>query len=256
MPKISPQAIIEKGAELAEDIVVGPFSYIGPHVKIASGCIIENNVTITGRTTIGENCGISAMAVVGASANGSKGPGLCHIGKAVRIREHVTIYAGADSPTLIGDDNLIMVASIVGAGATLGDHGIFANCTHFAPGAKVEEYVRISAFVTVGPVTLGAYTFVAGYCEIDRDVPPFAMIEGTPFRVRGVNIENLRRCGFSDDDIREIKSAFRELFNGSGGPANQQVLARLSGQCAPDSHLQRLCRSLQQMKPPAGAANA
>ncbi|MBI5725572.1 MAG: hypothetical protein HZA50_16560 [Planctomycetes bacterium] len=248
MPKISPLAIIEKGAELAEDVVVGPFSHIGQHVKIAAGCVIDNSVTVTGKTAIGENCCISALAVVGASANGAKTQGVCQIGKAVRIREHVTVYAGIDAPTQIGDDNLIMVASIVGAGASLGDHGIFANCTHFAPGAKVEEYVRISAFVTVGAVTLGAYTFVAGYCEIDRDVPPFAMIDGTPYRIRGVNIENLRRCGFSDDDIREIKSAFRELFNGSGGPANQQVLARLSGQCAPESHLQRLCRSLQQMK--------
>ena len=124
--------MVEKTAKLAEDVRVGPFSYIGPHVKVGRGCIIENNVTLVGKTTLGPKTRVFPMAVVGAAPASAGGEGECIIGNANAIREHVTVYGGLDKPTRIGHDNLIMIGSQIGAGATLGDHGIFANCTHRA----------------------------------------------------------------------------------------------------------------------------
>lgn len=216
MPHISSNAIIEPSARLARDVRVGPFTYIGPDVTIERGCIIENNVTITGKTVIGQNTHVYPLAVIGESANGSPKHGACIIGRNNAVREQVTVYAGTDeaNPTRIGDDNLIMIACQIGSAVMIANNSIFANCTLIEAGATVEDYVRASALCTIqAGVTVGAYTFIGGYTTIDHDAPPFAMLQGSPYRIRGINSHNLTRCGFTDEDIHALKNAFRELFD-------------------------------------------
>lgn len=228
MSGISSLAIVEKSAKLADDVRIGPFSYIGGEVEIADGCVVENNVTITGKTVIGEKTHIFPLAVIGTTGSDSKQPGRCVIGEANTIREHVTIYSAGGKETRIGNDNLIMIGSIVGSGATICDHSIFDNCCHVGRGAHIGDYVRMSGFAAVCPDrSVGAYAFVTGYASVDRDAPPYSRVQGSPIRVRGVNTTNLKRCGFGDDDIAAIKAAFRELFNGSSGQVNEEILPRL-----------------------------
>lgn len=246
MPQISPYAIVDETAELADDVRVGAFSYIGPHVRIGPGCAIHNNATVTGRTTLGAKSEVFPMAVIGIAADPSQGPGECTIGQANFIREHVTIYGGTDRPTQLGIDNLIMISSQIGPGATVGDHEIFANLSVVGAGAVVEDYVRTSGFTTVFPnVRVGAYAMIAGYTGIDRDAPPFSMVQGYPFRVRGVNTENLRRCAFGEDDIRALKRVFRDLFNGTGGEANARALKKLTKKPSANPHIRRLVEAVQ-----------
>ena len=240
MPEISKYAMVDKGASLADDVRVGPFARIGPQVRIEPGCVIENNVTITGRTVLGAKTRVFPMAAIGVGQDGGDG-GPCLIGQATSIREHVVIHGGLDGPTRIGSDNLIMIACQVGAGACLGDHGIFANCTRIGAGAVVEDYVGTSGFAVIGPgAGVGAYTFIAGYATVDRYAPPFAIVQGPPFRVRGVNAEKLRRCGFGEDDIRVLKNAFRDLFNDFSDHARPELLEELSPEVADHPHVQRL----------------
>lgn len=244
MSNISPQAIVERTAKVAADAVIGPFSYIGPHVRVGPGCVIGNNVTITGRTTLGEKTRVFPMAVIGAGPEGDEAAE-CVLGKANTLREQVTIFGGAKQPTRIGNANLIMIHCVIGPGATLGDHGIIVNGTMIGAEAKIEDYLHTSAFATIGPgVSVGAYTFVAGYADVDRDAPPFAFVQGCPFRVRGVNTEGLKRCGFGEDDIRALKEAFREIFNGEGATPDEEALARLSDSAA-NPHVRRLVQVLQ-----------
>ncbi len=247
MPEISQHAIVSEGAQLAPDVSVGPFSYIGPEVRIAEGCRIENNVTVTGRTTLGAGTHVFPMAVVGVSADMAESTGLCEIGEANGIREHVTIYAGSDEqPTRVGRGNLVMIESTLGPGSTLGDHCVLANCTQIGPGAIVEDYVRMSAFTQIDPgVRVGAYTFSAAYVGVDRDAPPYAMIQGFPFRVRGVNTHNLKACGFGTDDIRELKAAFREVFNGGVIDGQADAVQRLADGGSPNEMVQQLVAFLK-----------
>ncbi len=246
MPDISKKAIVEKGARLADDVRIGPFTFIGPEVRIGAGCVVENNVTITGRTTLGAKSRVFPLAVIGVTPAGETASGECVIGEANAIRELVTIYASSGHPTRLGIDNLIMIGSTVGAGATIGDHGIFANCTHICEGAIIEDYVRTSAFPVIEQgVRVGAYTFINGYAAVDSDVPPFAIVEGSPIRVRGVNAENLRRCGFGDRDICVLKDAFRELYNGSGGRADPAAIARLLLEPDMNPHVRRLAETVR-----------
>lgn len=249
MSEISKLAVVERGAKIADSVRIGPFSYIGPHVRIGPGCIVENNVTITGHTTLGERNHVFPMAVLGVSPEGDKESGEVVIGEGNVFREHVTLYAGGEKPTRIGTDNLVMIGCHIGAGAQIGNHGIFVNCTHVGSEAKIQDYVRTSGFIIIGAgVTVGAYTFTLGYAEIDRDAPPFAMVQGSPFRVRGVNTENLRRCGFGEDDVRALKNAVRELYNGSGETADPDVLQRLLNDSTANPHVLRLAQAVKAAK--------
>jgi len=212
---------------------------------VGAGCAIENNVTLIGQTVLGRNNHVFPMCVIGAGAD-LQPEGACVVGDANAIREHVTICGGRDQPTRVGGDNLIMVDCHLGAGASVGDHCIFANCTHVGDGGKVEDYVRTSAFTTVEPgAKVGAYTFIAGFAGIDRDAPPFAIVQGFPFRVRGVNTQNLKRCGFGEEDIGALKQAFHELFNGSDGRPDEEVLQRLARDPAANQHVRKLLETLR-----------
>lgn len=250
MANISPHSVVEKGARIARNVVVGPFCYIGSGVKIGRGCIIENNVTIVGQTTLGDHNHIYPMAVIGEALDGNEDEGKCVIGSANNLREHATIYAGsAKNPTRIGQNNLIMIACQIGPGTQVGDHGIFANCTHIAEQAIIEDYVRTSAFSFVDKgVRLGAYTFTAGYVQVDHDAPPFAMIQGSPYRVRGVNSHNLKQCGFGEEDIRSLKRAFRELFNNTGD-LKGEVLQNLARDRKANQYVKLLVDYLKACKP-------
>lgn len=228
MPTISPYATVDS-PHVADNVVIGPFSYIGPEVVLGAGCIIDNNVIITGKTTLGPDNHIFPMVSIGHP----EVPGMdniCTIGQANSIREHVIISPGTDGPTEIGQDCLIMAACRVGASASVGSHVVLANCTTIGRKSAVADYVRGSAFAVVDDgVRVGAYSFLNGYAHIDRNAPPFAMLEGDPYRIRGVNAHNLSRCGFGDDDIKALKRAYREMYNGRGSRADQEVLDRLLG---------------------------
>jgi UDP-N-acetylglucosamine acyltransferase len=246
MPEISRYAVVEKTAQLAADVRVGPFAYIGPDVTIGAGCIIENSATIIGKTTLGEKCHIFPMAVIGAVPGKAGQVGQCILGDANSIREHVTISGGLDQPTRIGDDNLIMIGCQMGPGATVGDHCILANCTQIDGGATIQDYVGTSAFTFIGPgATVGMYTYIAGYTGIESYAPPYAMVQGYPVRVRGVNSVKLGRCGFGDEDIRALKEAFRELFNGTGATADPKVLRKMADDSSLNAQVRRLVEVLQ-----------
>lgn len=247
MAEISKYATIERGAKIAEDVKIGPFTYIGPHVRIGSGCIIEGNVSITGKTVLGERNRVFPLAVIGNSEAKGAEEGEVIIGQANSIREHATIYGGTGGkPTQIGDGNLIMIQCHVGGGATIGSHTILINNTLIGSRAVLEDYVHTSGFIVISEgVRVGAYTFTLGYTEIDHDAPPYAMVQGCPFRVRGVNSEKLRRCGFDDSSIKALKAAFHELYNGSGENVDRAVLDRLLAQEDIDVHVRRLVESVQ-----------
>ena len=226
MPIISSHAVVET-SKLAEDVVIGPFSYVGPDVRIASGTVVESNVIITGRTTIGEGNVISSGAIIG-QADGGSSRGKVKIGQANSIREHVVILAGTRKATRIGNDCLIMIACHVGAGATIGSHVVLANRTRLNDGATLADYARSSAFALVEPTgTVSSYSFVNSYTRVEATSPPFAMLDGDPFRVRGINTTLLLRCGFGEDDIRALRQAYRDLYHSEQLDPDPAVLADL-----------------------------
>ena len=251
MALISPKAQVTDPAGLAEDVQVGPFTYIGPGVTVAAGTIISGNVTIGANTRIGQQCRLFPGSVVGCPppSSSQEAAGACSIGDGNVIREHVVIESGLspDSPgSVLGNNNLVMVGCQIGHDATLTDQGIFANFTRIEHHGRIEPFVRTSGFTVVHAyATVGAYSFTTGYASVDFDVPPFAILQGVPCRVRCVNTENLRRCGFDDKAIEMLKGAFRILFDGKGRFPDPQQL-QSAEEAFDNEHVRILIRSLRE----------
>ncbi len=226
MPTISKHATVET-SNIASDVVIGAFTHIGPDVRIAAGTIIDDNVVIKGRTSIGRDNRIFPGVVIGPAEGGDPRARI-KIGQANNLREHVVVTGSADGPTRVGNDCLIMIACEVGPQAAVGNHVVLANRTMVSSGGVLKDYVRSSGFALVDTdATVGAYSFISPYTRVVGQAPPFAQLEGDPFRVRGVNTHLLQRCGFGDDDIRALKRAYRELYNGDRREPDPVVMARL-----------------------------
>ena len=219
MPKISPHAIIDPSAELAEDVEVGPFCVIGPAVKIGSGCRLLNNVTILGRTTIGKDNVFFPNAVIGASPQDKKFKGETTeltIGNANVFREAVTIHVGTEKGggiTRVGDNGLYMVNAHIGHDAQIGNNVVVSNNAMIAGHVVCENNVALMGGVGVHHyVTLGESAYIGGYSRIHYDVPPFCKVDGAD-QIRGLNKIGLKRAGYSEDDIEALDDAYRRLFS-------------------------------------------
>ena len=146
---IHPSAVIEPGAKIANDVIIGPFSYIGAEVTLHSGVEIKSHVVVTGKTEIEQGTVVYSFAVIGEipqdlKFNGEKTS--LKIGKRNQIRENVTINvgtAGGGGVTRVGDDCLFMTGSHVAHDAQIGDNVIVANCGAVAGHCVIEDDVII-----------------------------------------------------------------------------------------------------------------
>lgn len=220
MTRIHPTACVEPTAELAEDVVVGPYTYVGPHVVIGRRCHLRNNVTLTGHTTIGDDNVFYANTVIGEQPQDLKykgGATRLVIGDRNSFREGVTVHAGTEaggSVTTLGSDNHVMVGVHVGHDAQLGNCIIAANNTLIAGHVRVEDGVTIGGAVAIHHFcTIGRYSYIAGMTRVTIDVPPFMIFAGYEGRVRGMNAEGLRRWNFRPETIAALKRAYLEIFS-------------------------------------------
>jgi UDP-N-acetylglucosamine acyltransferase len=220
MPKIHPMAVVEAGAELADDVVVGPFAYIGPHVRLGKGCVVHPHAHIEGHTIAGEDNEFFPNSVVGCVSQDLKyrgGDCTVVIGHGNRFREACTVHIGTEDAggvTTIGNENLIMINAHVAHDCIIGDHNILGNNVMLAGHVKVEDSVVISGGVAVHHfVTFGKHSYAGGLSGVTRDVPPFMIVDGHPFVVRGVNRIGLKRRGYTDDRLEALRAAYRLLFS-------------------------------------------
>lgn len=212
-------AYVHPDAELADDVVVGPFSVVGPDVKIGKGTRLMNNVTIEGRTTLGENNLVFPSAVIGAIPQDLKyagGDTRLEIGDGNTFRECVTVNLGTEFGgwlTKIGNENLFMACSHVGHDCQIGDRTILANTALLAGHCCIEDDAKIMGLVGLQQfTTVGQHAYVGGLSRVVQDVPPFMMVAGDPAKVHRVNVIGLERAGASEQRIEAIRDAYRLLF--------------------------------------------
>ena len=170
MPKISPLAVVDPKARLAEDVEVGPFCFIGPDVTIGAGCKLLPRATIMGHTTVGRDNVFHPGCVIGDAPQDLKYRGSdtrLEIGNGNNIREHVTIHVGTETGggiTCVGDKNLLMINAHVGHDAHIGSRCIIANNVMLAGHVSIGDNVAIMGGVGIHHfVTVGEYAYLAGY---------------------------------------------------------------------------------------------
>jgi UDP-N-acetylglucosamine acyltransferase len=220
---IHPTAVVSDGAEIGQGTRVGPYSIIGPNVKIGAGCLIHSHVVVTGRTTIGNNNTIYQFASVGAEPQDLKfhnEPSELVIGDNNTIREYVTLQPGTEGGgmiTTIGSHNLFMVCSHIGHDCKVGNHNVIANSAAISGHVEIGDHVIIGGLAGIHQfVRIGNHAFLAGGAKVTQDIPNYCLAQGDRAVLFGVNVVGLKRHGFSLDDIRTIKIAYRRLFLGSG----------------------------------------
>ncbi len=218
MSNIHTTAIIYEGAELAEDVVIGPYTVIGPQVKIGKGTVVESHVVIEGETIIGEGNKIYSFASIGKDSQDLKYKGEATktiIGNNNKIREFVTIHRGTTDrwETKIGNNCLLMAYVHVAHDCIIGNNVILANNATLAGHVVMEDFSYIGGLTPVHQFCkIGTHAFVGGASSINQDIVPFVIAEGAKGGPRALNLIGLKRKGFSDETLKNLKEAFRLIF--------------------------------------------
>jgi UDP-N-acetylglucosamine acyltransferase len=223
-PSIHPTAVVDPQARIAAGVQIGPYAVIGPEVEIGEGSRIGPHVVIDGRVRLGRRNHIFPGACIGLEPQDLKyngAPTEVILGDDNTIRECVTINRATHEgeQTRLGSGNLLMAYSHIGHNCQLGDRIVIAN------GVAVAGHVVIGDRAVIGGVLgihqfvqIGTLAMVGGMSRIDRDVPPFLMVEGHPGRVRGLNRIGLRRSGLAERDggaqLRQLQEIWALLYRG------------------------------------------
>lgn len=236
---IHPTALIAADAQLAPDVEVGAYTVIASGVVIAEGCWIGPHVVIDGPTTIGRDNRIFQFASIGAAPQDLKykgEPTRLEIGERNTFRENCTINRGTTKDQLVtkvGSDNLFMAGSHVGHDCVIGSHCVFANYATLGGHVVMGDWVHMGGFSGVHQFCqVGPHAFIANNTAVTRDVPPFVMAVGRPAEPHSVNAEGLKRRGYTPEQIRNIREAYKTLYRSQLklAEATQEIMRRASSQ--------------------------
>lgn len=229
---IHPTAVIDPGAELHPTVRVGPYTVIGERVKVGPETVIGAHVVLEGPTEIGARNQIFPGAAIGLEPQDLKYDGSLSqvkIGDGNRIREYVTINRAtrAGEATLIGNNNLLMAYAHVAHNCVIEDSVVISNAVALAGHVHIETRATIGGVLGIHQfVHIGKLAMVGGMSRIDRDVPPYMLVEGNPAQVRTLNLVGLKRAGITEAGqgqvFQTLKKAFRILYR-SGLTLNQAL---------------------------------
>ena len=216
---IHESAIVDTNAEIDESAEIGPFCIIGAGVKISGGVKLQSNVVIEGKTDIGEGTHIYPFASIGLPPQDTKYKGeetSLKIGSNNIIREYVTVHrasVGGDGITEVGDNCFIMAYVHIAHDCKIGSNVIMANAATIAGHVSVGNHAVLGGLIAVHQFTrIGDYSMVGGLSGIGQDIPPYMIASGARAKLFGLNVVGLKRHGFSEEAISELKKAYKILF--------------------------------------------
>ena len=219
MSLIHPTALIDPSANIADDVEIGAFSIVGPKVTIGAGSWIGPHVVLTGRTTIGKNNRIFQFASMGEEPQDKKYDGEdteLIIGDNNYIRELCTFSRGTiqgGGKTIIGNNAWIMACVHIAHDCVLGDNIIMANNASLAGHVTVGDWAIMSGYSLIHQFcTVGEHSFTSFASHVNQSIPPYVTVSGEKAKARGVNSEGLKRRGYSSEEIKHVRRAYRLLY--------------------------------------------
>lgn len=231
-------ALVDPQAELGHDVQIGPYAVVEGNVILGEGCRIGAHAVLHEGARLAPRVQVSPHAVL-AGVPQDLGfqdvPSTLEIGEGSVIREYVSLHRSAKEGgvTRVGRNCLLMSLTHLGHDCRLGDGVVvtsFAGLSghvEVGDGAVIGGQAGIHQFVRVGRLAM-----VAAHARIPRDVPPFSIVEGSPCRVRGLNVVGLRRAGVGAESRSALKRALRLLFRSR--LSQQSALAAVREQEAGD----------------------
>lgn len=218
MTNIHPTALVDPGAQLGENVSVGPFSIINNDVVIGDDTTIASHVFIQSGTRMGKKCRVFSGAVLGTDPQDLKYAGektTLEIGDETMMREFCTLNRGSShrKKTVIGKKCLIMAYVHVAHDCIIGDNVILANAVNMAGHVTIEEFVSIGGLTPIHQfVKIGRHAFVGGGLRVSQDIPPYILAAGEPIQYAGINKIGLSRRGFSAEAMAHIKNAYKLIY--------------------------------------------
>ena len=251
MVTIHPTAIVEAGAELAEEVQVGPYAIVGPSVRIGRGTHIGSHSVLEGRTEIGADCRIGSHVVIGGAPQDVKYHGeetRVEVGDGTVVREFASIHrasTGGDGVTRVGARCFLMAYTHIGHDCQVAEEVIMANVATLGGHVVLGRFVNLGGLVAVHQfVRLGEYAFVGGGSAVTQDVPPYVKVSGNRAKPFGLNVLGLRRIGFPGETIHALQHAYRVVF--SRGLNTSQALEKLEQEASPLPEVQRFRAFIRQ----------
>lgn len=219
MTRIHATAQVDSAAELDDDVEVGAYSVIGPHVRIGAGTRIAHHAVLDGHTVIGSNNQIASFVSLGGAPQDKKyagEPTRLEIGNGNVIREFSFFNTGTvqgGGVTRLGDNNWMMAYTHLAHDCMVGNNTIFANNAQIAGHVIVGDWVILGAFTAVHQfVQIGSHAMTGMGSILLQDIPPFVTVSGNTAEPHGINAEGLKRRGFSSAAINAIRSAYKTLY--------------------------------------------
>ena len=217
---IHPTAIIAEGAELGQDVKVGPYCVIGEHVRVGDSTVLKSHVSIEGRTEIGARCKLFPFAAIGHEPQDLKYEGEdtgVRIGDDNILREYVTVNRGSvggDGMTEVGANTFLMAYAHVAHDCKVSDNVVMANAATLGGHVTIGARAFLGGFVAVHQhCRVGAFAMIGGVGRITKDVPPYVICSGVDdVKLYGLNSIGLKRGGMSDDAVKDLKAAYKILF--------------------------------------------
>jgi len=216
---IAATAIVSPKAELAADVTVGAYAVIGDNVQIGAGTWVGPHAVINGPTTLGAANRVFQFASIGDAPQDLKykgEPTRLEIGDRNVFREFTTMNRGTvqgGGITTIGSDNLFMAYTHVAHDCHVGSRCVMANYATLGGHAELGDWVIMGGYSGIHQFTkVGAHAFLGNNAAVTRDVPPYVMAVGSPAVPHSINSEGLKRRGFTPEQIRNLKNAYRVLY--------------------------------------------
>ena len=216
--RIHPTAIVDSSAVLGHDVEIGPWAIIGPRCTLGDGTKISPRATLEQNVRLGARVSIGTGVVLGGDPQDLKYRGeetWVDIGDDSSVREYSTINRGTahSLTTRVGRGCFLMSYVHLAHDCHLGDNIIISNGTQLAGHVTIEDKVTISGLCAVHQFSrIGRHAFIGGMSRVPQDVPPFVRAVGNPLKLFGLNSVGLRRSGFEEDTLRELKRAYRLCF--------------------------------------------
>ena len=239
-------AIVDPAASVDTSAEIGPHCIVGPGVWIGAGTRLMAHVYVDGDTEIGrENC-FYPYSTVGVAPQDLKyqgEPSKTTIGDRNQIREFCTIHrgtAGGGSLTAIGNDNLLQAYAHVAHDCAVGSHCVLCHAATLGGHVTVQDYAWVGAHSGVHQYCrIGVHSFVGGFSVVTQDVLPFAtIVSERETKTHGINATGLQRRGFSSDEIKALRRAFKILAQTQLN--NDQALAKIAEELPASPHLERI----------------
>jgi UDP-N-acetylglucosamine acyltransferase len=202
MSHVHPTAVVSQAAEIADDVVIGPYAVVHAYVRLAGGVRVD------------------AHAVIGGDPQDlsfSGGVTWLEVGAGTVVREAAIVHRATtpDVPTRIGARCLIMGQVHISHDSQIGDDVVVSQRATLAGHVAVGSGAVIGGMAGVHQhVRIGRRAMVGAMAKVTRDVLPFCAVDGNPATHRALNIVGLRRAGFSVEECRVLRQVFNRLRSG------------------------------------------